>query len=678
MKNKKNKIIAALSVIVILILTACAAFFIKTYDFSLKAVDFELSNVNGAVCISWSETEEAEGYYIYKKHNNSSRKISTIVGNNLYYDEDVENAGEYTYSVVAFSSSGKSIYKNRKNCIYVDIPAITGCDNTVDGIVLKWSPIEKADGYRVYRKTGDSEEAQLVMQVNSDVTELCDNSVIIADTYYYAVVANIGEYVSGTDDEIKIDYISAPESVMAVNTVEGVSVTWEAVSTVEGYEVFRRSSENDPWALISKISDHEVTQFTDSNVEDRKPYEYKVNTYAGKLKSDYNSRSAKTLFIAPTVISGVELKENGFDVSWYTGSGVDGYVILRKSENETLWIPIAVIDNANQNLYTDTTVESGMRYSYSVSQNIGSYSSAYIEDDESKLFIATPELQVKNSPSGVRLTWTKAEGATEYRIYRKMSGDEKWETIEKIADDETVSYIDKDVTYGKKVRYKIKAWVDEENQSLIRKAVSLYAVDPDKPMVALTYDDGPYRPVTNSIIKTLKKHDARATFFIVGSRVAEFEDCIRKADKIGCEIANHTFEHTKLTGTKKKTIRSEVSKTNKAVEAIIGKSPALVRAPGGAVDDKVKKYVEYPLINWSVDTLDWKYRNSKSVISKVKEQVEDGSIVLMHDLYKSTAEASKTIIPWLIDEGYQLVTVSEMMDAKGINIKKGELYTSAE
>ena len=83
-----------------------------------------------------------------------------------------------------------------------------------------------------------------------------------------------------------------------------------------------------------------------------------------------------------------------------------------------------------------------------------------------------------------------------------------------------------------------------------------------------------------------------------------------------------------------------------------------------------------PFIFWSIDTLDWKYRNAESVTEKVKSQVKDGSIVLMHDLYNSTADASDILIPWLTENGYQLVTVSEMMAVKGIEMKDGETYIS--
>ena len=678
MKKNKKKIITALSVLLIATVTVCAVFFIRTYDFGLEATEFELQNVKGGICITWDETEGANGYYIYRSHNGEKEKITEVTDGNTFCDGTVENAAEYVYSVVAFSTSGKSLHKNEKTFICVDAPSMAGYDNTVDGVVVKWKAVEKAEGYSVYRWVDGAQWSKPIAQVKGNATEYCDNSVVIADAYCYTVTASIGGFESGTDGEVKIDFIPAPENVKAENTVEGVRITWDKVSTVEGYEVYRRQGENGEWERIAAIPDCNTTQLSDSNVKDRALYEYRVNTYAGKLRSNYNQSVTRNLFIAPTVVSGVELRENGFKVSWYKTSSVDGYIISRKTEGESIWVPIGVTADGNQGAYTDTTAESGKRYSYTVSQVIGNYASAYVENDKNHLFIATPVLKVKNSPAGVRLDWTKAEGATEYHIFRKMSGEEEWTQIDAAEGDSTVKYIDKTVAYGKKASYKIKAWVDDKNESLVRKSVSLYAIDPDKPMVALTYDDGPYRPVTNSIIKTLKKHNARATFFIVGSRIPEFKDCLKKADKAGCEIANHTYEHTILTKATKNVIQSEISRTNKAVEAVTGKTPTLVRAPGGAVDGKVKKYVEYPLINWSVDTLDWKYRNASSVISKAKSGVKDGAIILMHDLYKSTAEASKTIIPWLIEEGYQLVTVSEMMDAKGISIRKGELYTKAE
>ena len=104
-------------------------------------------------------------------------------------------------------------------------------------------------------------------------------------------------------------------------------------------------------------------------------------------------------------------------------------------------------------------------------------------------------------------------------------------------------------------------------------------------------------------------------------------------------------------------ITSEIEDTNRAIKRVIGKGSSIVRAPGGSVNGRVRNVVGYPLIGWSVDTLDWQHRNTARVIASVKSSVKDGSIVLMHDLYSSTGNAVQVIVPWLVNQGYQLVTV---------------------
>lgn len=173
----------------------------------------------------------------------------------------------------------------------------------------------------------------------------------------------------------------------------------------------------------------------------------------------------------------------------------------------------------------------------------------------------------------------------------------------------------------------------------------------------------------------MEKNNARATFFVVGSRVNTYSDCIKREASLGCEIANHTYNHTILTSASDSVIKSEIQRTNDAVKKLTGRSPVLVRAPGGSVNARVKNAVKYPLIGWSVDTEDWK--NSSGVVPEVKRHVKDGSIVLMHDLYGSTASAVETLVPWLVNQGYQLVTVSELMQLKGIDMQAGKVYFDA-
>lgn len=206
------------------------------------------------------------------------------------------------------------------------------------------------------------------------------------------------------------------------------------------------------------------------------------------------------------------------------------------------------------------------------------------------------------------------------------------------------------------------------------KGVLYRKIDKKKKMVALTYDDGPSAN-TPKILDTLKKYDAVATFFVVGNRVSTYANTVKRAYGMGCKIGNHTYEHKILTRTDAAGIREQVSKTNAAVKNITGTDPIVMRPPGGCVNDTVKSQTGMPMILWSIDTLDWRTRNAASTKTAVLDHVKDGDIVLMHDLYEATANASTTIIPTLVERGYQLVTVSELAECRG-GMKDGCLYYS--
>lgn len=206
-----------------------------------------------------------------------------------------------------------------------------------------------------------------------------------------------------------------------------------------------------------------------------------------------------------------------------------------------------------------------------------------------------------------------------------------------------------------------------------KKGVLTRKIDKNKKMVALTYDDGP-SVYTPTILKTLKKNDSVATFFVVGSRVSTYSKTVQKAYDNGCQIGNHTYDHKILTRVGKKEVQKQVSKTNRAVKKVIGINPVVMRPPGGATSSNIKSWVGMPSIIWSIDTLDWKTRDSASTQKAVLNHVKDGDIVLMHDLYKATATASQTIIPELTRRGYQLVTVSELAECRG-GMKQNKSYS---
>ncbi len=196
-------------------------------------------------------------------------------------------------------------------------------------------------------------------------------------------------------------------------------------------------------------------------------------------------------------------------------------------------------------------------------------------------------------------------------------------------------------------------------------------------LVAITFDDGPYSPVTERILDTLEKYGAKATFFVVGDRVATYKSTLKRASDLGCEIGSHTWSHKILTKISEDEIRSEISQADTAITNVTGKRVKIMRPPGGAVNDAVRKNVHYPMIMWNVDSLDWKNRNAQMNYDNVVNDVSDGSIILMHDLYSATADAVEKIIPDLMKKGYKFVTVSELMTAKGIVMENGKKYSCA-
>ncbi len=202
-------------------------------------------------------------------------------------------------------------------------------------------------------------------------------------------------------------------------------------------------------------------------------------------------------------------------------------------------------------------------------------------------------------------------------------------------------------------------------------------LDADKPMIALTFDDGPYTPVTVKIINALVKNDARATFFMVGNRVATYKSAVLKVYRTGNQIAGHTYDHADMSCMKTKKIIWEMNKMNDAIEKITGHIPEILRPSYGDISNRMRKEIDVPMVCWSVDTQDWKYRNSKQIFKNIKN-VSDGDIVLMHDLYPTTAKAVEKMIPYLEKKGYQLVTIDELYYYKHIKLKNGCVYKSAK
>ena len=191
--------------------------------------------------------------------------------------------------------------------------------------------------------------------------------------------------------------------------------------------------------------------------------------------------------------------------------------------------------------------------------------------------------------------------------------------------------------------------------------------------IALTFDDGPNYN-TGKVLDVLAKYNVKATFFVLGSKAKDNKKILKREYDSGMEIGNHTFNHLLLTKYKENVIKDEIDKTSSVIFEVTGRYPKLLRPSYGVYNNIVKKIGNMPIIIWDIDTLDWKYHNSKRIASRVINKVKDGDIILMHDIYSATANSLNIIIPELQNRGYTFVTIPELFYYKEITLEKGMVY----
>ncbi|HEY4578781.1 MAG TPA: polysaccharide deacetylase family protein, partial [Savagea sp.] len=188
-------------------------------------------------------------------------------------------------------------------------------------------------------------------------------------------------------------------------------------------------------------------------------------------------------------------------------------------------------------------------------------------------------------------------------------------------------------------------------------------VDPTKKLVALTFDDGPDPYGTPVVLETLEKYKAKGTFFMLGSRVKEYPDLAVRIRDEGHELGNHSWSHPLLTRISADKVAQEINSTVDIIEQTTGQKPTVFRPPYGGFNQTVVDQLKgIPVIMWEVDTNDWKYRSEARLLEEVKKQVHDRSIILMHDIHKTTADGLDAVIQYLKDEDYHFVTTTEMLD----------------
>lgn len=191
---------------------------------------------------------------------------------------------------------------------------------------------------------------------------------------------------------------------------------------------------------------------------------------------------------------------------------------------------------------------------------------------------------------------------------------------------------------------------------------------------AMTFDDGPERTNTTKVLNSLMETGAVATFFVIGNRVEEFDDLVQREHDEGHAVASHNWSHMDVRKMSKGAMLGMVEKVNQKMIAAIGLPVRYDRVPYGLYPQMIKAKVGWPLIQWSVDTYDWRGRSTSTVLNTVKKQISDGDIILMHDIKDNTPESARQVAMYLAEEGYLMLTIDELMAKDGVELQPDTVY----
>lgn len=200
----------------------------------------------------------------------------------------------------------------------------------------------------------------------------------------------------------------------------------------------------------------------------------------------------------------------------------------------------------------------------------------------------------------------------------------------------------------------------------------------DAKYVALTFDDGPRADTTSHLLDgLLQEGGVHATFFLVGKQIPCNADLVRRMKVEGHQVGNHTWDHVKLQGVRGSVVQEEIGKTDTELHTLLGNGTYWVRPPYGLINKNQQQQIHVPLVHWSVDPEDWKLRNADADVSAVLSKVQPGDIILMHDSVSASVDAALRIVDTLKAEGYQFVTVQELLALNSVTPQDGVLYYSA-
>ncbi len=381
-----------------------------------------LANHADGVSVKWTAVKGAEKYRVYRKlkGETSWTALATISGTKTsYVDKGATTGALNYYAVRVYSVNTWSSYESYA-INYIAAPRVRSTSSAVNkGITLNWGAVPGAAKYRVYRASDDGKK--WVLQSTVTGTSYTDKKVTLGKSYKYTLRAenssNLSAYVkSGWT----VQYTLSTPSVSKITTSSnGIKLQWGTVSGAEGYRVYRKAKGETKWTQIAKVKG---TSYTDKNVKGSSIYTYTLRAYKGKTLSAYNKNGWVGVILKTPAVK-IANASNGIKVSWSKVSGAEGYTVYSSQydTNTGKWSSWKNRGTANstKSSWVDKKAQSGTKYKYTVRAVNGLCKSAY-KASGALLCLSQPTVKIANVDTGIKVSWTKATGATGYRVYRSQ------------------------------------------------------------------------------------------------------------------------------------------------------------------------------------------------------------------------------------------------------------------
>lgn len=185
--------------------------------------------------------------------------------------------------------------------------------------------------------------------------------------------------------------------------------------------------------------------------------------------------------------------------------------------------------------------------------------------------------------------------------------------------------------------------------------------DVDTPKIAITFDDGPHPYYTEQLLDGLKERGAKATFFVMGKQAEVYPELVLRMHEEGHLVGNRTYSHMQLGKNNRETFKAELIKTNEVLQGITGEEPQYVRPPYGSWDKNFETELVMIPVLWTIDPMDWCSSDVKGIVKKVTQKAKENAVILLHDEYESSVTAALEIVDILQKQGYEFVTVDEIL-----------------